>query len=184
MKEKNAGWKCVAPALFALIAVACSNGSPQWTQPFAMPGYRFGQSMPQLVQEEGTCFGMRLQSGCWAELQNEPGCYVWQQDTFVTGASLTWSGGCSKGLAKGKGTLTIAWTHPWYREAKSVQEGELQDGRKTGVWELRHPDLVERGEYWNGHRAGTWEIIASNGWRGTAQYNAGPRVLATTPKPD
>ena len=126
--------------------------------------------MPQLVQEEGTCIGMRLQAGCWAQLKNERGCYVWQEDAVVTGASLTWSGGCSEGLAEGEGTLTIEWIHPWYRESTSVQEGELLGGRKTGLWELRHPDLVERGEYWQGMRTGTWEMSTPDGWTGTIRY--------------
>ena len=167
MIEKNLPWKWATSALFVLIASACSNVPQQLGQSTAIP---------PVVQAEELCSG--LQSGaCWMELENEPGCYVWQQEALVDSLSITWSGGCSKGLAQGKGTITIAWSHPWSREARSLHEGEMENGKRTGYWELRDPNFTERGEYWRGTRTGTWEISAPNGWHATIRYPTWGPVL-------
>ena len=160
MTEKNAPWKGVISATLVLIVSACSSGPPQWGQSTALP---------PVFQEEDICSGLQS-AACWMELENEPGCYVWHEEPLVAGPSMTWSGGCSGGLAQGKGTITIAWSHPWSREAKSVHEGELENGKRTGCWELRDPHFTERGEYRRGTRIGTWEMSAPNGWSGTTRY--------------
>ena len=160
MKEKNAPWKCAISAMLVLIVSACSNAPAQWRQSTAVP---------PVFQEEDLCSGLQS-AACWMELENEPGCYVWHEEALLADASVTWSGGCSRGLAEGKGTITIVWNHPWSREAKGVHEGELENGKRTGYWELRDPDFTERGEYWRGTRIGTWEMSTPHGWSGTTRY--------------
>ena len=109
---------------------------------------------------------------CWMRLADGNGCHVWQERPLAGGASVTWSGECRNGRAHGEGTLRIAWRNHWHRGADNVQEGELDEGKKTGNWVLRHAFLTERGEYRAGRRIGTWELSGANGWSMTERHMA------------
>ena len=85
------------------------------------------------------------------ELVDRPGCYLWNpapQDN----ETVTWSGGCSNGLAQGDGRVT------WYEndELSQIVEGRLQDGRRHGTWTEYDESGNELGtiRYENGRRVG------------------------------
>lgn len=153
-------WCAVAP-LFVLFVAACTDGP---TQVNLLPAFQ------PATGPEPTCAGMLMVEKCWMRLADKNRCHVWQERPLAGHASVTWSGECRNGRAHGEGTLTIAWRNRWTRVADSVQEGELNDGKKTGKWVLRHAFLTERGEYKEGKRTGTWELSGANGWSMTERY--------------
>ena len=97
------------------------------------------------------CTGSYSPDSCWMELVDRPGCYLWNpapQDN----ETVTWSGGCSNGLAQGDGRVT------WYEndELSQIVEGRLQDGRRHGTWTEYDESGNELGtiRYENGRRVG------------------------------
>ena len=120
------------------------------------------------------CQGKPQGSSCWKELANHTECYVW--DGFDTRANkvatksnrlldreqkVTWTGGCSDGVASGTGTLK--WDGPLgYMEHESM--GTLLDGKASGHWILRKRgvdifsgyEIVEEGPYKDGKANGHW----------------------------
>ena len=65
---------------------------------------------------------------------------------------MTWSGGCSNGLAQGNGRVS------WFQndELSQIVEGRLQDGRRHGTWTEYDESGNELGtiRYENGRRVG------------------------------
>ena len=121
-------------------------------------------------------------AGCWKELSNNPGCYIWidaQSDTPAfryAGSVFSWSGACSKGVATGEGQLA------WQRKQGNHGEdsGSFSRGKRNGRWNqtwnrgLLYPEhypYKAEGSYEAGKRVGRWIHHHRNGrcWASDAQ---------------
>ena len=103
-----------------------------------------------------TCAGRPAGTSCWMEISGQSECYVWVPEV----ETVTWTGECSGGLARGTGSLTLAWD-----DYESVFAGLLQDGKQTGHWVLRYPNgrVVDEGPFVDGERHGDWVRRWANG---------------------
>ena len=112
---------------------------------------------------EPGCEGQTEGAECWKQLASHPGCHVWDDHYYVDQA-VTWTGGCTGGLASGTGTLT------WVRDGKENKySGLLRDGKEHGQWVLSFADgTVLEGPYVDGKRHGRWVVRYANGnvWEG------------------
>ena len=103
-----------------------------------------------------TCAGQAEGAACWNELTNYPGCRVWD-DRYIPGQPVTWTGGCSNGLASGAGTLN------WIVRGDE-EVGTLRDGKRTGYWVVVDKFYrVRQGPYVDGARNGHWVIRDTDG---------------------
>ena len=143
--------------------------------------------------EEPICTGSASSEGCWAEIANHPGCYLWNPGPRE-GFSANWSGECSQGFAEGRGEVTWQWNG-----GSSIETGLLRGGKREGfhvvnwwngeryegsyvaeerqgtwtfVWEDGTRDV---GPYINGERQGNWAESYKNGSRGEGPYLNGER---------
>ena len=146
---------------------------------------------------------MELLEACWRELDNEPGCYVW--DVAVPDHQVVLNGDCVSGLLSGPGTLRETWRWAgggtgWYEETGAMRdgkrhgrwvgrgdqgsgEGEFMDGQQEGHWVHRyHPAnvssrsyYVEEGHYVSGKKEGLWVLRWHTGDRVEAPYRNGLR---------
>lgn len=107
---------------------------------------------------EPTCPGQAEGAGCWMELSNHPGCQYWNGH-YRPGQSVTWTGGCSNGLASGAGTLRIVLSG-----AQAEFTGFLEDGVFEGrcVVRVSNGDIYE-GPVLNGLQHGHWVGRYKNG---------------------
>ena len=149
-----------------------------------------------VVPEQDRCDGKSKGSGCWMELANQPGCYVWNPN-LQPDASATWTGECAEGMAQGTGTLKWVWdggkesqegTGPleagkahgrWvFRYAgKFVAEGPFEAGRMHGRWVFRFSDgSVEEGPYVEDKRHGHWVWRLTDGTVVETNYIEGKKV--------
>ena len=106
------------------------------------------------VVPQPTCPGMEPLEPCWRELDNEPGCYLW--DVAVPNQHVVWDGDCGGGLVSGPGTLRETWRWAgggtgWYEET-----GVMRDGKRHGRWEGRGDQGSGEGEYVDGQQEGRW----------------------------
>ncbi len=96
-----------------------------------------------------TCRAQPAGSGCWKELANQQGCYVWNPYP-KPGETATWTGACADGVARGSGTLSLNTS-----DGTDTGTGALQGGRSHGNWTWRYPSgLVFEGAHVNGERHG------------------------------
>ena len=107
---------------------------------------------------ERTCGGKLEGAECWKELESHPGCYVWD-DHYYADQTVTWTSGCSGGLASGTGNLK------WVRgDGENEHTGLLRGGKHQGNWVLRFADGdVHEGPYVDGKRHGDWVIHDGDG---------------------
>lgn len=92
----------------------------------------------------------RTDTACWLEIQNKPGCYIWNHSPEPN-KTVTWDGPCSDGLANGLGL--VKWTHDngWWAS------GILVDGKREGCWEIRYADgRVQEGPFVDDKKEGLW----------------------------
>ena len=117
------------------------------------------------------CAGQPRGTPCWMELNDWPGCFVWNAG-LVPGVSVTWTGECSGDLANGTGTLAWAWG-----SNEGEETGLLRSGQRTGPWILRNPDgTVSEGSYEEGRRSGAWVIRYADGWVDNGSYLDGKKT--------
>ena len=116
------------------------------------------------------CTGSASSEGCWAEIFNHPGCYLWNPGPRE-GFSANWSGECVEGFAEGRGEIAWSWN-----DGSSTETGLLQGGQREGfhVIDWSSGDRSE-GSYMNGERHGTWTLIWEDGTRDVGPYVAGER---------
>ena len=113
--------------------------------------------MPAGISAGETCTGKPEKSSCWLELQNQPGCYIWNASLGVN-ESATWSGGCTNGLAEGTGEIIWAWESD-REQQKATDTGQFKGGKRHGQWIIREADGdVKEGPYVDGKRHGHWVI--------------------------
>ena len=72
------------------------------------------------------CTGKASSEGCWAEIANHSGCYLWNPGPRE-GFSANWSGECSRGFAEGRGKIAWSWN-----DGSSTETGLLRGGRREG----------------------------------------------------
>ena len=119
------------------------------------------------VRADETCVGQPAGAACWMQVHQRPGCYVWNQ-RLEPGATVTWTGECAGGVARGTGTLTWTWGGIYRTDT-----GRVVDGRPDGHWVLRYSnqessphgwDVLE-GPYVNGVAHGYWFLRATTSGR-------------------
>ena len=119
------------------------------------------------------CTGRASSEGCWMEISNQLGCYLWnpfpQDDETVS-----WSGDCLEGFAQGRGETT------WYENGvvSETDVGPRQVGKSEGFWVISEPDgSRSEGAFVEGERHGVWTYFdASGGELGTITWDNGRRV--------
>ena len=123
------------------------------------------------------CTGRASSEGCWAEISNHPGCYLWNPG-LQEDSSANWSGECSEGFAEGRGEVTWSWN-----DGSATETGLLQGGRREGFHVIirgRAGDdnvVREEGSYVNDELHGTWiGYDASGNVVGTLRYENGELV--------
>ena len=156
------------------------------------------ESAPEPNLPEGPiCTGRASSEGCWAEIANHPGCYLWNPGPRE-GFSANWSGECSEGFAEGRGEVTWQWNDGSASESGSFQggqrvglhvincsdgarlEGSYVDGERHGTWtefyERRDNAPVRAvGPWVNGEQHGTWVLHYANGNQGGGPFVNGER---------
>ena len=100
---------------------------PQAAPPAAQPAQAPGR--PAGISAGATCAGKSKGSACWLELDNQPGCYLWN-DSLAENETATWSGACTGGLAEGAGEIFWVWSSD--REHSVTATGQLQQGKLHG----------------------------------------------------
>ena len=132
--------------------------------PLSVPG------LPAAISAGDTCAGKPEGSSCWMELDNEPGCYLWNSNLQMNEAA-TWTGGCAGGLAEGLGEITWISGSDW-----ETNTGQLQRGRYHGKWVFRNSDGGSReGSYVDGKRHGYWVLRLADGSISEGPYVDGKR---------
>ena len=76
------------------------------------------------------------ESACWLELDNLPGCYLWNH-SLRENETATWSDTCSDWLAEGTGEISSIWGSN--REFNATDTGQLQQGKRHGQWSDLRP---------------------------------------------
>ena len=117
--------------------------------------------------------------GCWREVRNQPGCYIWDSNPGP-GKKVVWSGGCAGGKASGMGES--AWR--WGKDGRTFfLEGPYRDGdRQDGHWILRMEeggwDIAWEGPIVDGKNHGYWVRRGTEGaewkcwWQGEEDSGA------------
>ncbi len=140
-----------------------------------------------------TCAEKWLQTPCWMELANHPGCYVWNP-SLGRNETAAWTGGCSGGIAHGTGLLI--WSPEGFHEIVtgrldhgrregdtvirrtngSTAEGPYVDGQRHGAWRFREADgSTSEGPYVDGQRHGAWRFREADGSTSEGPYVDGQR---------
>ena len=133
---------------------------PAQAQAAAPPPQASG--MPAGISAGETCAGKPEGSECWQELDNRPGCYVWNGD-LSENETATWSSECTGGLAQGTGEMIWNWESDG-EQKKSTSTGEVKDGKRHGQWVIRYASgTVVEGPYVDGKQHGRWVIRYANG---------------------
>ena len=111
-----------------------------------------------VFRPDRTCVGQPAGASCWMEITGRPGCHVWNAG-YAVGATVTWTGECSGGLAQGAGSLTWVWDGN-----EQVATGQLLDGKGRGHWVRRYANgNVEEGPVVDGVETGHWVLRSANG---------------------
>ena len=134
--------------------IPSAPGPPTATPTGGVPAPRAEERRgPSGTRAERTCAGQAEGAACWKELASHPGCRVWTKHYYVD-RTVTWTGMCSGGRARGTGTLK------WVLEGMvQEQSGLLQSGKKHGLWVSRLGDaMVAEGPYVDDVRHGQWII--------------------------
>ena len=115
---------------------------------------RLAAAQAALERQATACAGKPEKSACWMELDNLPGCYLWD-DYLAENETATWSGACTGGLAEGAGEIFMDYGSD--REHSATATGQLQQGKRHGRWVQRDADGgVAEVPYVDGKRHGRW----------------------------
>ena len=112
-----------------------------------------------------TCAGKAVGSSCWMEIENQPGCFLWNPD-LQREPTVAWTGGCSGGQASGNGERI--WKYASGEPSLRTDTGELRNGKATGHWVLRDATGVAEGSYVDGKKTGRWveRLPGGDVWEG------------------
>ena len=149
------------PAAAAAAAIRDDPGAPSARRVESrapQPPRPAEQGRPSGISAGQTCAGQAEGAECWKELASHPGCHVWD-DHYYADQTVTWTGGCSGGLASGTGTLKRV-----RGSEANEHSGLLQDGKRHGRWVVRFASgTVLEGPYVDGKRHGRWVERRSDG---------------------
>ena len=149
---------------------------------FTLPkGFHSKYAEVRIAGAEPKCMGQTQDGKCWMELENQSECYVWFpwfSDHYIflprpMFESVTWTAGCSGGLAQGMGELR------WVADSGKFKflfetTGRLRQGKANGNWVEKLFDMRRRGvrrlvggtkegSYVEGKKHGLWAWGESNG---------------------
>ena len=142
---------------------------PPEAQAAAAEPAQVSSGLPPGVDADETCVGKPEGSACWIELENHPGCYLWNGNLQMN-ETATWSAGCAGGLAEGTGEA--AWVFGNSGEDVATSTGQIRQGKYHGRWVVRGANgNVGEGPYVDGKRHGRWVWRYANG-----QVDEGPVV--------
>lgn len=107
--------------------------------------------------ESERCAGQAAGSSCWMEIDNRPGCYLWN-GSLAEEEAVTWNGACVDSLASGFGAEEWRYLNDDGEEDSQKGAGEYVAGKRHGDWTLRDRDggVEEEGPYMDGKRHGDW----------------------------
>lgn len=111
------------------------------------------------LPDEEICAGDYSPEGCWMEIANHPGCFLWNPfplDDEMVG----WSGQCSEGFAHGSGDVT------WYVNGKVFQtvSGLKRRGKSEGFTVIRDADgSRSEGTFLDDSQHGVWAYFDQDG---------------------
>ena len=124
--------------------------------------------LPPGISAGETCAEKPEGSDCWLELENQPGCYIWNIDLQVN-ETATWSATCAGGLAEGTGEIT--WVSGSDRGNRTTATGQLQQGKRHGQWVLRFANgTVEEGPMVANKKNGRWVVRFPSGRMGEGPF--------------
>ena len=134
-------------------------------------GVGAAEDAPEPNAPEGPiCTGSASSEGCWAEISNHPGCYLWNPAPQA-GATVHWSGECLDGFAEGRGEGAWYWT-----DGEATETGVFRRGRRHGLSIEFYDDGVRgEGPYVIGERDGTWTYYLEDGRRSVGRFVNGER---------
>ena len=138
--------RSTAAPLLALTLFTLSATGANAQRPSAPP-----RTLPPLLASADMCSANEVGAACWMELANRPGCYVWNP-SLRTGETVSWSGNCSGGFARGMGT--DSWR---YDGEEETGEGSYSSGMRNGRWVISQGNgYVREGSYIDGRQDGRW----------------------------
>ena len=93
--------------------------------------------------------------GHYQDVENQPGCAIWNKHPPKDGHTVSWSGECVDGKASGEGVDTRRYRvdGEWHT---SRSEGSYVEGKREGHWDMRLQDVRWEGSYDNGLAQGRW----------------------------
>ena len=114
---------------------------------------------PANLADEEICSGVYSADGCWMEIANHPGCYLWNPFP-VDNETVGWSGQCSDGFAHGSGEVT------WYEngEVSQTVSGRKRRGKSEGFTVIRDADgSRSEGAFLDDSPHGVWTYFDQDG---------------------
>ena len=116
----------------------------------------------KLQEDKMTCADKPEGSACWMELEDQPGCYIWNP-SLIANSTVTWSGRCANGLAEGMGKDT--WDLKGDGEIKNTNTGQFKGGKRHGRWVMRSANdaVVYEGSFVDGKKSGQWVSRSADG---------------------
>lgn len=109
---------------------------------------------------------------CWAEAENQRGCFVWRTHYHSDQRTTRWTGPCRNGVAEGRGTY---WIAPGSDHSAFEGVGTMVGGKPNGHWVVSTGGYQGEGEYRDGLENGHWVETFSNGVRYEGDYRNGMR---------
>ena len=114
---------------------------------------------PANLPDEEICSGVYSADGCWMEITNHPGCYLWNPFP-VDNETVGWSGHCSEGFAHGNGEVT------WYEngEVSQTVSGLKRRGKPDGFTVIRDANgSRSEGAFVDDSPHGVWTYFDQDG---------------------
>ena len=116
------------------------------------------RSLARLADEE-ICSGIYSADGCWMEITDHPGCYLWNPFP-VDNETVGWRGQCSEGFAHGSGEVS------WYEngEVSQTVSGLKRRGKSEGFTVIRDADgSRSEGAFVDDSPHGVWTYFDQDG---------------------
>ena len=115
-------------------------------------------------------------AACWAEIQSQPGCYIWYE-YYRPDLIADWTGGCSGDTAHGRGNFSVFDS----RNGRRTGTGSVEHGKSNGHWVWRFANgQFQEGPFVDGKMNGIWVFRYANGsvleielWNGSMEGQSG-----------
>ena len=125
------------------------------------------------------CTDVEWFSRCWVEIDSPSSCHIWVgfNDGGEFHGTVSWSGGCSGGVAGGTGTLSVESDSKYLMDTEAT--GRVEKGKRTGHWVQRafgrRGDDITEGTFVGGERHGRWVWRTASGLVMETPYVNGKR---------